>query len=220
MTKFYIPSHGPASWQELLAGSVSSLAICWEESRGFPESVSRVFKASPYPLFHTLEFTLGIPGHKIELPPAGGPPPQNDLFVLGRSGDELISIAVAGRYSGPFGKRVSEWDTEPSSGGLQRLEFLVDLLEINNKDISKIRYQLLHRTASALLEAQRFCAPHALLLVHSFSHGHQGFEDYAALAALYGQTAGPDAIVYTGDISGINLYLAWVTGEAEYMEKK
>jgi len=51
----------------------------------------------------------------------------------------------------------------------ERLEFLINLLEINNKDISNIRYQLLHRTASALIAAERFCAPHALMLVHSIS---------------------------------------------------
>ena len=99
----------------------------------------------------------------------------------------------------------------------ERLEYLINLLEINNKDISNIRYQLLHRTASALIAAERFCAPHALMLVHSFSQTHEWFEDYAAFSALYGQKAGPGSLVSIGEISGKNLYLGWVTGEPEYL---
>jgi len=94
-----------------------------------------------------------------------------------------------------------------------------NLLEINNKDISNIRYQLLHRAASALIEAERFCAPHALMLVHSFSQTHEWLEDYAAFAKLYGIQAELNTIHFAGDINGKNLYLGWVTGEAEYLSR-
>jgi len=93
------------------------------------------------------------------------------------------------------------------------------LLGITGKEIDSIRYQLLHRTASALLEADRFCAKHALMLVHSFSQEHQWFEDYAAFVSLYGQTAQPESIVYVGEISNKQLYLGWVTGEKEYLTR-
>jgi hypothetical protein len=228
MTQFYLPSKGPESWKEFLAEpdkqwktgySARSLANCRVEAQGFPESVSRVFKSSPYPLFHSLEFILGIPEHQVDLPPEGGRPSQNDLFVLTSSRDEFISIAVEGKVSESFGKLVSEWNTESSSGKLVRLEFLIDLLEINNKDISKIRYQILHRAASVLREAERFCAPHALLLVHSFSQEHQWFEDYAAFARLYGIEAELNTIHFAGEINGRDLYSGWVTGEKEYLER-
>ncbi len=49
-----------------------------------------------------------------------------------------------------------------------------------------IRYQLLHRAASAIIEAKRFGAPHAIMLVHSFSQTHEWFADYAAFAKLLG----------------------------------
>ena len=73
MTKFYVPSKGPESWQELLAEpdkhwktgySARSLACCWEEAQGFPKSVTDVFKLSSFELFHSAEFILGIPEHK------------------------------------------------------------------------------------------------------------------------------------------------------------
>ena len=95
----------------------------------------------------------------------------------------------------------------------------MDLLGLGGRDISKIRYQLLHRTASALLEAERFCAPNALMLVHSFSQTHQWFEDYAAFAGLYGQKAEPDTLVFAGKVGGKHLYLGWVVGEGEFLER-
>ena len=227
MAKFYIPSKGPELWKEFLAEpkkqwktgySAKSLAYCWEEAQGFPKSVQKVFKEYPYDLFHSIEFLLGIPEHQVPLP-GGSTASQNDIFVLAKSGDELISIAVEGKVSEPFGPTIAEKKKDQSPGVKKRLKFLCYVLGISGKDIDNIRYQLLHRTASALLEADRFCAKHALMLVHSFSQEHQWFEDYAAFAALYGQDPTPNSIVYAGEVHGKNLYLGWVTGEKEYLER-
>lgn len=228
MNNIYIPSKSSESWKELLAEpdkqwksgySARSLAYCWEEAQGFPESIKEVFNECTYKLFHSIEFLLGIPEHKVELPPKGGHPSQNDLYVLAKSNDELISITVEGKVNEPLGELVSEWIVDGSPGKFERLEFLIELLELNNKDLSQIRYQLLHRTASALLEAQRFSAPHALMMVHSFSQEHKWFEDFADFVALYGIEAKFNTIHHVGEISGKELYLAWITGEEEYLKK-
>ena len=216
MTKFYQSTNGVESWRKLLAEpekqwktgySARSLAYCWEEAQGFPKSVQKVFKKCPYDIFHTIEFLIGIPEHQVSLP-GGSTASQNDIFVLAKSGKKLISIAVEGKVSEPFGPTVAEKKKDPSPGVMKRLDFLCDLLGITGKEIDSIRYQLLHRTASALLEADRFCSKHALMLVHSFSQEHQWFEDYAAFAALYGQNPEPDSTVYAGEIHGKNLYFA------------
>jgi len=47
-----------------------------------------------------------------------------------------------------------------------------------------IRYQLLHRTASAIYEAQRYRTGRALMLVHSFSLTDASFPDFQAFAEL------------------------------------
>ena len=153
------------------------------------------------------------------MPPKGGRPSQNDLFILAKSQDELISMAVEGKVAEPFGPLMSEWIEDASPGKSERLEFLISLLEINNKDISNIRYQLLHRTASALIEANRFSTANALMLVHSFSQEHKWFEDYAAFAGLYGIEAELNKVHYVGKVNGKDLYLGWVVGEREYLLK-
>lgn len=98
MSKFFIPSKGPESWKEFLAEpekqwrtgySARALAYCWEEARGFPNSVTNVFNTSGISLLNNIEFVLGIPEHKVTLP-GKGYDSQNDLFVLAKSGTDLI----------------------------------------------------------------------------------------------------------------------------------
>lgn len=118
-----------------------------------------------------------------------------------------------------FGPPVGKKREDSSPGVKERLDYLCDLLGITGHDLDNIRYQLLHRTASALIEADRFCAKQALMLVHSFSQTHKWFYDYAAFAALFDQDVTPNSPVFAGKRSGKHLYLGWVTGEAEYLNK-
>jgi hypothetical protein len=53
-----------------------------------------------------------------------------------------------------------------------------------------IRYQLLHRAASAILAAEEFFAPYAVMLVHSFSPSGKWFEDFAQFAEMFGKRPG------------------------------
>ena len=227
MAKFYVPTDGVESWRKLLAEpdkhwregfSARSLAYCWEDAKGFPASVEKVFNKSPYELFHSIEFLIGIPEHKVPLP-GGITESQNDIFVLAKSGNELISITVEGKVKEEFGPRVRKKREDTSPGVQERLDYLSKLLNIADKDLDHIRYQLLHRTASALIEAERFGAPHALMLVHSFSQKHKRFDDYAAFVGLYGVKAELNTIHHVGKVSGKALYLAWVKGEAKYLAR-
>ena len=85
--------------------------------------------------------------------------------------------------------------------------------------LSNIRYQLLHRTASAILEAKRFNAFHALMLVHSFSQADKWFEDYALFAALFEIDAKVNRIHSAGKVGDVQIYLGWVKGDYKYLRK-
>lgn len=82
-----------------------------------------------------------------------------------------------------------------------------------------MRYQLLHRTASAIIEAHRFNAAHAVMLVHSFSQTGEWFGDYAEFVCLMGGDAAEGRMVSVGSRSGVSLYLAWVRGDAYYLSR-
>jgi hypothetical protein len=227
LSKIYIPTTKPEDWQSLLADpekhwrkgySARSLAYCWQEADGFPACVKRAFRESNIDLFHKIEILLAIPEHKVSLSD-GYRSSQSDLFVLAKSDEQLISIAIEGKVSEPFGDTVTKWLKHQTPGRIKRLEFLCTELGIGMANVSNIRYQLLHRTASAILEAKKFNAYNALMLVNSFSQTDEWFENYALFAALFGIDAKINKIHSVAKIDTIQLYLGWVKGEPEYLEK-
>jgi hypothetical protein len=228
VNRIYVPACGVENWKALLADpekqwrkgfSARALAHCWQKTDGFPSSVRAVFDASPFPLFHGIEMLLGFPEHKVPLP-GGHRASQTDLFVLARSRGESVSIAVEGKVDESFGLLVREWFVRPSAGKRERLNYLCRLLGLSQQEAQDLRYQLLHRTASALIEAWRFNARHALMLVHSFSRADpaSGFDDYEKFGNHLGcVSASPDSLSFGGRRAGIDFYLGWVKGEAGHL---
>jgi hypothetical protein len=219
--RVYIPATKPEDWRYLLAEpdkhrrdgySAKSLAYSWQQAEGFPVEVNKALADSGHSIFNDIELLLAIPEYKVPLP-GGGNPSQNDIFVLARGNDQLIAITVEGKVSEPFGPLVSEWFENPSDGKKKRLVFLCETLGLDQERLGSIRYQLLHRTASALIEAKRFNASNALMLVHSFSQTGEWFEDYATFAGMYGIDPETDNIHKAIQIDGISLFLGWVKGE-------
>jgi len=197
MDKFFIPTNNPEDWQLLLADpdkqwrtvySAKSLAYCWHKTNDFPHSIKRVFKNSGINLFQDIELLIAFPEWKVPLP-GGRRPSQNDIFILAKGSNQLISITVEGKVRESFGEIVSEWKSDKNKGKQIRLKYLCDLLHLNKDQVDNIRYQLLHRTASAVIEAKRFNAENALMLVHSFSQEseqeNEGFQDYCKFLSLF-----------------------------------
>jgi hypothetical protein len=109
-----------------------------------------------------------------------------------------------------FGPTVADWAAEPSSGKKTRLASIVALLGLSGYDVSRIRYQLLHRSASAVLEADRFTCPTAVVLVHSFANAPDSFADYSSYLALFGLKAKKNLVAGPVRLPSVNLYFAWV----------
>lgn len=119
MNRIYIPTSGVGDWRKLLADPVKhwrtgfsarSLAYAWENTSGFPEEIQDLFTTSDPP-FQDMELLLVIPEHKVLMPPYGGHPSKNDLFVFARnSSNSLVAISVEGKVSESFDKNLSEWN--------------------------------------------------------------------------------------------------------------
>ena len=227
MTNFYGPADHPEDWQQLLAKpnlhwktgySAKSLAHSWTEAAGFPNEVSIVFQASDIAAIHDLRFLVGFPEYDVPLP-GGKRPSQNDVFVLARHQSGLVTIAVEGKVSEAFDRPIGQRFANPTPSETKRLTYLCDLLQLQRNRLEHIGYQLLHRTASSLIEADRFGASHAIMLVHSFSESLEHFDDYANFAAQYNIAATPNSIAHAAQINGIEFYLAWVVGNPEYLER-
>lgn len=222
MGKYFLPSKGPESWRELLADpekhwkasySAYELAFCWESADNLPACVESVFKKSNIPLFQNVQVLYGFPEYKVALP-GGGAQSQNDLYLLAKADGNLLTIMVEGKVSETFGEKLITWKGEtPSEGKRKRLNYLLELLELNEEGALHTRYQLLHRTASSVKEAKEVNAKNALMLVHSFSKEGKWFEDYALFVKLFNLEASKDGVVGPVVVNGVNLYFAWVSGE-------
>jgi len=225
MSKIYIPTTSPDQWKQLLADpekhwqkgySARTLAKCWQSAEGFPEEIRATL--STFSCFDKIEMLLALPEHKVSLP-GGSSPSQNDIWVLARAGDDLVSIAVEGKVSESFGPTIKKWRTDSSPGKDERLKYLCDKLGLEQPLPDKLRYQLLHRTASAIIEAERFNASHAVMLVHSFSQSDECFQDYKDFVALFGKKASVDQFVSVGTRGNVSLHFAWVRGEVSFLEQ-
>ena len=82
----------------------------------------------------------------------------------------------------------------------------------------KVRYQLLHRTVSAILEAKRFRTNQGVMLVHTFIKTDEWIEDYQYFLSLFGLEAGINQAVTTNIGKEIDLSFAWVHGSEKYLE--
>ncbi len=224
-SKIFIPATKPDDWQQFLADpekqwkkgfSARSLAYCWQEANDIPKDVKEVLSKNP--AFKELESLIIIPEHQVPLP-GGTRPSQNDCWVLARTMNDLVSIAIEGKVSEPFGPSIGEWFQDATDGKKKRLAYLCSQLGLDENLPENIRYQLLHRTASAVIEAKRFNAKFAVMAVHSFSQTAEWLDDYKDFAALFGVKSDRNSIVSVGSKDGIDLYLAWVCGDKQYLER-
>ncbi|WEZ81973.1 hypothetical protein P6U16_11985 [Rhizobium sp. 32-5/1] len=216
--RIFVPSAGPPDWQKLLAEpekqwrsgySAKTLAHSWHASDGLPPEVAAFFPAP-------CELLLAIPEYRVPLA-GGGRDSQNDVFLLLRYNDRTCAATIEGKVSEPFGPTLGEWLATPSKGKAIRLQAICDLLGLGNPLPLHIRYQLLHRAASAVIESQRFKTDEAAMIVHSFSPTKLWFDDFANFCGLFHKAVKPDegAIVTCG--SAQPLRLGWATGDPIFL---
>jgi len=158
---------------------------------------------------------VAIPEYRIPLP-GGRRSSQSDVLVLGRAQGGAFAMVVEGKVGESFGPVVHKWLAKGTPGRLLRWSFLCNVLGVDGTKCRDLRYQLFHRAASALLAARLHHSPIAILLIHSFSAAHAGFQDYAAFLHLFGAQPTVDRLVPMGAFQGRRLFAGWVNGQPSY----
>jgi hypothetical protein len=190
------------------------LACCWEDAAGFPPEVVELMATLPV-RYGRVEFVAGFPEHKTSLP-GGRRSSQSDILVLARGDDGLIAIAVEGKVDEGFDRPVTVWlGSDPSSGRKVRLRFLCEKLGLAEESVADLPYQLLHRTAAALIEADRFQAT-PMMLVHSWGTADEGFDDYRRLLALFGAEADAGRASVGQVPHDRDMMFGWVRGDERW----
>ncbi|MCX6589993.1 MAG: hypothetical protein NTZ56_00585 [Acidobacteria bacterium] len=187
--------------------SARELAWAWFNAKNdFPPAVRAVL--STVPEYSAAELVDGCFEREVALG-SPGRNSQTDLLVIAGLGPERGVIAVEGKVDESFAERVKDWNTTP--GRRFRLERLCETLNVSVEDVADTRYQLLHRTASAIYEAKRYRCRHAMMLVHSFSPTQSSLVDFAKFASVIGMpVSSPNTASEAKQFDGLSLRLAWV----------
>lgn len=135
---------------------------------------------------------------------------QTDLLAVLGVGDGLAVMGVEAKVDESFGPFVSEWLADGSEGKRARLSNLCALLGIDPADAGSLRYQLLHRTAAAILEARRYRAGLAIVMVQSFCPNATGHADYRAFFTQVGLSGlGVGELSSAKGLGGLTLRAGW-----------
>jgi hypothetical protein len=219
--RIVIPTSGPQSWKQLLAEperhwqpgfSAMSTAFSWESADGMPKEIISLFANADEPALRDASLAIAIPEYKVGL--AGGArPSQNDVFAILTASGGLISVMVEGKARENFDSLLGDWKKRTSPQGVKtRLADIADQIGLNTRIPDEIRYQLLHRTASAIIEAKRFHAPFAAMIIQSFvsddAENHYG--DFCAFIRLYGKEPIKGTLIELATPNKCRLFAAWV----------
>ncbi len=219
MKDVFVPSSGPEDWRALLADpdghwvcgkSARTLAYCWEDCEGFPPEVEVILRQSD--ALNRIELLFAFPEWVVKLP-SRGRQSQNDIWALAKIPSGFVSIAVEGKVNESFDKTLRQWKTNASCGKLKRLKYLMSCLGLNAEPPGHVRYQLIHRAASAVIMAERFGAKAAVMLVHSFSPTEQGFHDFCEFSShCFGIKAKRGGLETVRVKNNLPLHIGWVRG--------
>lgn len=224
MKRIFIPTQSGSDWQRLLAKpslhwKVGRSAMCaaaaWEHAGDtLPPEISECLDATGRPELQSLQLLAALPEWGVPLP-GGDRASFTDVLALTRNSTGLCVIGVEAKVDEDFGPLVSDKKQGASVGQLERIEFLQDLLGASFE--GTVRYQLLHRTASALLTAQDFHAQTAVMLIHSFGRADLR-KDFDIFCSSLGALSVTSNVYCQQRPTGARLYLAWVDGNRRFTE--
>jgi len=216
-----------ADWQRLLGKpdlhwkkgrSAMSAAACWEQCHPrLPSEVTSVLDSSDDPALSQLELLAAFPEWGVELP-GGATVSQTDILAIARNRRGLVVLGVEAKVDEPFGPTLGEKKHAASAGQLSRIAFLEKELGRTAVFDDRIRYQLLHRTVSALLTARAFHASVAVMLIHSFSPISRWREDFESFCQALDCRSNSADLREVPGIQGPRLLLGWCAGQEKFLE--
>lgn len=228
MKRIFFPSHGPTHWRQFLGNpdvhwkrgrSAFELAVSWElahqKPRGLPREIATALDAVPQ--LNSAELRFALPEYKVALDTTRGQS-QSDLWALLQNERGLMSLAVEGKAGEHFDELVEVWLGADKGKGARprRFQWLCDQLRIDGSqgNCDKLRYQLFHRTAAALIMAERYKAFAAVMIIQSFPGGEVSWNDFKTFAAFLGTDVRVESVSAVPAHDSPLLYIGWINSRA------
>lgn len=192
-------------------------AAAWEDAgSAVTAEIATALDSSSDEALQGLTLLAAFPEWEVSLE-GGETASHTDVLALARNDKGLCVIAVEAKVNEDFGPSLKDKRAEPSAGQSKRLDYLHSLLGVSHFD-DLIRYQLLHRTASALLTAREFHAEAAVMLVHSFGDKPNLRADFDAFCHALGAKQLSFGVHVAPTFSGPRLYMVWCPGNRKYLD--
>ncbi len=227
MKRIFVPTVSGSDWQRLLSKpklhwkkgySAMTAAACWEDSQPeLPAEIISLLESAEDASLTNLKLLLAIPEWEVELP-GGDRPSQTDVLAITKNNNGLVVLCVEAKVEEPFGPTLADKKAGASTGQIDRIEYLEKELGRTSPFPDHIRYQLLHRTVSALLTARDLSAPVGVMLVHSFSQASAWYEDFEAFCKELDGEPLSDNLWQVPGHNKPRLILGWCKGNPAYLE--
>jgi hypothetical protein len=197
--------------------SAYELAHSWIDAEdGVPKPVRDVLDRCS--IYRRAELVDAHFEHATDLRSVGAASETDLLVHLKLADGGSAVIAVEGKAGESFGPIIRAWLNHANNvgdGKQRRLESLCKYFGLGTESVLDLRYQLLHRTAAAMFEAERCKARQAMVLIHSFAQRGEDFADYQKFLEKLEIVAGGDyGVTESREIHDIELRFAWVADRA------
>ena len=228
MKRIFVPTQTGADWQRLLAkpklhwkvgASAMTAAAAWEAaSDSLPPEIATLLDSTEHPELMRQRLLVAIPEWQVSLP-GGTTASCTDVLALCHNDTGICVLGVEAKVREEFGQLLAEKRSQTSAGQSERLAYLHNLLGVKHFEDS-IRYQLLHRTASALLTARDFHAASAVMLVHAFDTPASQRSDFLAFVKAMDGTEVAPLVYRVKSFEHPSLYLAWCNGDPQFRQRQ
>jgi hypothetical protein len=228
MSNLVTRTRGLCSWRDRLASpdrqwkrefSAFETAVSWENASardsGLPGPIEKVFQDNGI-VAPTL--LLAVAEHKVPLP-GGNAASQCDVWAIINTAQGLLSLTVEAKANEAFGDEILEkWLVAGKTNrSIANRKIRWEHVRANLPDADsflKVRYQILHRCAAAVIEANRWGCQNAAFIVQSFGKPAVGtldanFEAYREFCTAIQLPAAKSSLAHT-KVGDIALSVGWV----------
>lgn len=227
MKRVFVPTESGSDWKRLLAQpdlhwkpgrSAMSAAAAWEGAGDcLPRELSAALTASQDPDLLGLDLLLAVPEWETPLP-GGVTTSHTDILALLRNDRGLVVLAVEAKVDEEFGPTIGQKRAAASDGKTERLNFLHRQLQLDAPLPDSVRYQLLHRAASAILTARMFQAHAAVMLVQSFGAAGRWREDFEAFCLALGVSQVSNGVSVVPGHKTPRFFMGWCVGDRRFCD--
>jgi hypothetical protein len=205
---------GEAHWKE--ERSAYQAAYSWFIAKGLPPRIQDILKEEP--AFDGAVLQKAVFEKKTKLD-SYGRESQTDVLAYLKTDKGIAVLCIEAKVDESFGPLVHEWN-DYGPGKLRRLVGLLDLLEFKSKPIGTLRYQLFHRTAATLIEAQDAGAREAAMVIQSFDQKRTGFNDFIAFADAFGTPIpAPGKLSPPRKLGDVTIRLGWTENPMHFAKR-